>query len=162
MKLIPLTRGFFTKVDDEDYDKFIKYKWRPEGEKGKERASRREKGKTHHLSRDVMNAPKGVYVDHINHDTLDNRKCNLRFVDKYQNQQNRSKQKNTSGYKGVVVRKNRRTKWVAILTVFGKVIYIGAYSDKVEAAKAYDRAALKYFGEYAYINFPKETYEKQV
>ena len=89
--------------------------------------------------------------DHINHDPLDNRRENLRIVNHAQNSANSSLPiNNTSGYKGVIWNGKN---WTAQITVSGKSIYLGTFDDKLDAAAAYDIAALKYFGEYAYCNF---------
>ncbi len=94
-------------------------------------------------------------VDHINGDGLDNRKENLRICDTSKNVINRSIGKiNTSGYKGVNWRKKSK-KWVARIGFNNKRIYLGDFNNKEDAARAYDTAALKYYGEFAKLNFPK-------
>lgn len=91
-------------------------------------------------------------VDHINRNKLDNRKTNLRSATHGQNMVNSGPQKrNKSGYKGVYV--NNESYQVQI-TSNGKRVYIGVYKTAVEAALAYDEAAKKYHGEFAYLNFP--------
>lgn len=98
-------------------------------------------------------------IDHIDQDPLNNQQENLRPATKSQNQANRGKSKNnTSGYKGVSWCK-RDKKWLAQIYVGGKSIYLGTFDDKIEAARTYDRAALKYFGEFAFTNFPRSDYE---
>lgn len=93
-----------------------------------------------------------VYVDHINRNKLDNRKSNLRLCSHRDNLNNRPANKNnTSGFKGLYWHK-RNNKWVVRITVEGKCISLGCYSDKIEAAKIYNAAAIKYFGEFAYLN----------
>lgn len=160
MKLIPLTKGYFTKVDDDDFEKFAIYRWQAKDtDKKNIRAIRTVYiGKKHNiaLSRVIMNAPKGTYVDHINHDTLDNRKSNLRFCNKSQNNYNQKlRSDNTTGYKGVHYIKtgNRRKRWGVIIKK-NKYIFLGYYKTKEEAAKIYDKTAKKYFGEFALLNFP--------
>lgn len=92
--------------------------------------------------------------DHINGDTLDNRRCNLRLALPKENNRNTTKRMNASSkYKGVIWHKNRN-KWQVSIRVDGKLIYLGYFTDEIEAAKAYDRAAKKYFGEFARPNFP--------
>ena len=98
-----------------------------------------------------------LQVDHINGNRLDNRKENLRLVTPQQNNMNRKPLKNsTSKYKGVFWDKNRN-KWLVLIMIGDKSRYLGRYQDEREAALAYDKAAKKLFGEYAYLNFPKET-----
>lgn len=91
-------------------------------------------------------------VDHINRNKLDNRKANLRSATHGQNMINSGLRKdNKSGYKGVYL--NNKSYEVQI-TSNGKRVYIGVYKTAVEAALAYDEAAKKYHGEFAYLNFP--------
>jgi len=98
------------------------------------------------------------HIDHINHQTDDNRLENLREVTRFQNQWNGSIQTGTSSqYKGVCWYKNYN-KWKAQINVNGKKKHLGYFINPIDAARAYDRAALKYFGEYANLNFPIEDY----
>ena len=101
--------------------------------------------------------PDGMQVDHVNHNGLDNRKKNLRICTSQQNTWNAQKPKlnreSSSQYKGVSWYK-RYNKWVARGTHDGKRITLGYYNCEKEAARAYDAAAKKYFGEYAHLNFP--------
>lgn len=91
-------------------------------------------------------------VDHINHNTLDNRRCNLRLATPAQNGQNmRLAKNNTSGYKGVFW--DRATnKWRAKIHFNGKCLCLGTYQETIDAAKAYNKAAVEYFGEFAFLN----------
>lgn len=159
MKTIPLTLGYFTKVDDEDYERFAKKRWfAMVNQKYKHivRAIRSEyrdgKRTTIVLAREIMGNPTGMMVDHINGDTLDNRKSNLRVCNRAENGCNRGKQvNNQSGYKGVYWF-NRTKKWKAQIKVRGVVIALGYYVNILEAAKAYNEAAIKYHGKFANIN----------
>ncbi|MDP4163077.1 MAG: HNH endonuclease [Bacillota bacterium] len=98
------------------------------------------------LHRLIMNAPKGLVVDHINHNPLDNRKENLRIVTNAQNMQNRlgAQSNSKSGVRGVVWRKDIN-KWQVRLRKNGKYYYFGFYDDLEEAAKASKEAILKFF-----------------
>lgn len=102
----------------------------------------------HHL---VLPKVKGMHVDHINGEKLDNRRENLRLVTPSQNCANSKIPKNnTSGYKGVS--KNGTYGWKGkIRTPFG-YFYLGTYKTKEEAALAYNKAALFHFGEFAKLN----------
>ena len=166
MKTIPLTRGLFTKVDDEDYDKYAIYRWHAALDSGTRNANPKYRavhkfytgkvGKNIPLSRLIINAPDGMYVDHINGDTLDNRKKNLRLCTKAENGFNRGANKNNkSGYKGVSwVNKDKR--WTAHInkTINGeyKQYHIGYFLTKEEAAEAYNEKAKELFGVYANFN----------
>lgn len=94
----------------------------------------------------------GMVVDHINHDTLDNTRDNLRICTFTQGQQNRRKIKQgTSLYKGVTKNSNCST-FRCKITVNKHVIQLGNFLDEIDAARAYNAAAVKYFGEYACLN----------
>lgn len=96
----------------------------------------------HHV---ILPAKKGYVVDHINRDIRDNRKENLRYVNRHQSGINRSKQKsNTSGYVGVYFHKQRKT-WNAQMRVNGKSKHLGAFKTPEKAKKAYDEALEKYY-----------------
>jgi hypothetical protein len=176
MKRIKLTQDKWALVDDEDYDRLNEHKWYAKREH-KSRSSKDKfyvrrnsptdsngKRKPILMHREITNAPKGMSVDHINGNPLDNRKDNLRVCTYSQNQMNRGKIKNnTSGYKGVFYMK--RTKdminehlkpWKAQIRFNGKVIYLGIYKTKEPAARIYDKKALELFGEFAQLNFPNE------
>lgn len=96
-----------------------------------------------------------ILVDHRNHKTLDCRRKNLRLCDHSQNSQNRSKTKQptVSKYKGLSFDPKGKRPWMAQLICRGKRIYLGVHSTEIEAAKAYDEGAKKYFGEFACLNF---------
>ena len=112
--------------------------------------------KAHRLIMGVTD-PK-IQVDHINGNKLDNRKENLRLATPQQNSSNIGIRKNNkSGYKGVCWSK-RDKKWIASIYKNNKKQYLGCFDDIVEAVRAYDRAALELFGEFAWTNFPKEDY----
>ena len=99
--------------------------------------------------------PDGFTVDHINRDTLDNRLSNLRLATNSQQSQNQGlRSNNTSGYRGVCWDK-RIGKWWARIQVDGKRMHLGHYDDPIDAALAYDAAAIEYFGEFAVLNFPQ-------
>ncbi len=105
------------------------------------------------LSRYVLRCGQtSLDVDHINRDKLDNRKANLRLATRSQNQANTLPKKDSkSGLKGVSWYKKNH-KWVAGVRINRKFIYLGAFSDKYNAAKAYDKKAVELFGEFALTN----------
>ena len=94
--------------------------------------------------------PERPFLDHRDRNPLNNRKSNLRFCTHAENMRNRGIPKNnTSGYKGVV--KNGKG-WAAQIGINKKTICIGFFKDKLPAAIAYNKAAIKYHGEYACLN----------
>jgi HNH endonuclease len=162
MKIIGLTQGFCTCVDDDDYDYLIQYSWqiiqsRTDGRVYARHNFWSKKDKRpksilmHHV---ILKQKSHKDVDHINGDGLDNRKQNLRFISRTQNNYNSQKRVNaTSKYKGVSWRKDRE-KWRAVATINGANKYLGLFNNEITAAAAYDSAAVEHFGEYARFNFP--------
>ncbi len=152
-KLIPLTRGFSAQVDDNDFECINKYKWHLLSSGYASRTSSKLTGRKEILMhRFVAETPSGMETDHINGDKLDNRHSNLRISTHAQNAANRGKQSNnTSGHKGVTWYA-KRSKWQAQITVGKKHKTIGYFKDPKDAARAYDEAARKYFGEFAGLN----------
>ena len=143
-----------TIIDREDYKKIKGYKWCLSGN-NYVMTNTSPVGLS--LSRFLLSLPDGVDVDHIDGDTLNNRGCNLREATQAQNMANRGKQmNNTSGYKGVYLDKRRGT-WCAKLEYHGKQLFLGSFSDKIAAAKAYDTKSIKLFDEFAYTNFKREA-----
>ena len=111
------------------------------------------RGKTLLLHRLITNCPSKLVVDHINHNTLDNRSINLRICTQSQNIMNRRKPKNnTSGFKGVVWFKPVK-KWQVCVRAYGKKYCVGYFKNKIQAAKAYDAKILQLHGDYSLTNF---------
>lgn len=153
MKYIELTQNKKAIIDDEDYILVDQYNWYCNNS-GYARTNICAGGKQCQIlmHRLILNAPVGVQVDHINLDKLDNRKCNLRLCNNAQNQYNTNKKPcNISGYKGVAYVKENG-KWMARIMVNGKIIYLGIFTDVIDAAREYNKAAIKYFGEFAKLN----------
>jgi len=155
MKLIPLTRGKSAIVDDADFVWLSQRTWTLSGNLGNHYASTWVPiKKTQRLMhREIMNPPSGIEVDHINGDHLDNRRMNLRLCSRSENGKNRKKcaTKTTSVYKGVSWNKSRM-KWYSHIKHNGKSIHLGSFREEIDAAMAYNKAAIEYFGDFAAVN----------
>jgi hypothetical protein len=148
--LIPLSQGKSAIVDFEDYEYLVQWKWYYTN---KGYASKRKDKNGHSfMHRFVMNVMDDMQVDHKFGDRLDNRKNNLRICTNAQNQHNSSIQKNNkSGYKGVSWHKKSK-KWKAKMQFSGRDIHLGYFICPIEAAKAYNKAAIENYGEFAWLN----------
>jgi AP2 domain/HNH endonuclease len=160
MRYIQLTKGHIALVDDDDYERLGANKWFANWNQCTKsyyasRNSPRKKGEKHtviRMHREVMQAKPGEHVDHINRDTLDNQKSNLRLCTRSQNNAHKGvRANNTSGLKGVCWHK-RAQKWTANISTNGKRSYLGIYATKEEAARRYDAAAIEQHGEFSITN----------
>ena len=160
VSLIPLTRGTFAVVDTNNLRMLNLHRWHIIITKERKRyATREEKGKTIYMHREIMNAPDGMEVDHINGNGLDNRRGNLRLCTKAQNQMNSAKRTGKSSiFKGVFWYKITG-QWRAAIKIARKDIHIGYFDTELEAAEAYDKKALELFGEFAKPNFKDSNNE---
>lgn len=155
MKTIELNDGRYALVDDEDFGELSRHKWYVIENHGHAYASRQVwiDGKPHtvKMHRVVMAAVRGQIVDHINHDTLDNRRDNLRICTASQNSQNaRQRRTSNSPFKGI---RETRGRWQARISINGTRLHLGYFNTAIEAAAAYDRAARELFTEFACVNF---------
>lgn len=150
--LIQLTQDQKAYVDLEDAFRVLKFKWYAAQTASSFRACRRCGTKMLGMSRFILNAEQEEIVDHKNHDTLDNRRKNLRLCTVAENTHNSRKfSNNTTGYKGVCWHK-RRNKYIATIAISRKNIHLGYFKTAKEAALAYNKAAKEIFGEFACIN----------
>lgn len=152
---LELAGGYITFLDLEDIDRFSHVKWHvlhAKMGKGKLYVRGTINNKKVLLHRVIMNAPIGMHVDHIDGDTFNNRKSNLRLCACYENIRNQKvRTSNTSGFKGVfrVVKSGR---WKATIRANGRPLVLGTFGSASEAALAYNFAARHYHGEYARLN----------
>ena len=149
---IELTQDKYALIDDEDFCKIKNYNWYAAKHRdGGFKAVANVNGKTIYMHRLIMECPDGLVVDHKKHDTLDNRKSELRICTVSDNTKNiRKNNRNTTGYKGVMYRKERNA-YTARITVDGKRLYLGYFRTPEEAYTAYCDASKKYHGEYGCV-----------
>lgn len=148
-----LTQGYSTLVDWDDYEWLSHFRW--SARRTRKRVYARRWGgdsrPTVHMHREILKAQDGLVVDHINGDTLDNRRCNLRLCTHSDNIANKPKNKsNRCGYKGVYQRK--WGKYQASIRYQKKYTYLGMFDTAEEAAKAYNKAAKRIQGDFACLN----------
>lgn len=146
---------FVVLIDPEDYEIIVSHDWRLNRKKyeiqNQAYFQAAVKGKTIHLHREIMGCIHGdkKYVDHIDGNTLDCRKSNLRICTNAENIQNRKRNKNnTSGYKGVTFNKKEK-KWLAYINANMKHYRLGSFNTKEEAHAAWIGAAKALHGEFA-------------
>lgn len=159
MKAIPLSHMQVAIVDDEDYDWLCQWKWYAlKTRRGVFYATRNTpigdgRRRTVYMARVILEAPAGIEVDHADGNGLNNTKGNLRLATRMQNGRNLRKRRNvyTSVYKGVSWSADKQ-KWRAVIFVNQRQVFLGRFTDELEAARAYNIAASGYFGEFAHLN----------
>jgi len=148
-------KGYSVMLDDEDVSAVMAKTWQVKKNNGRiyfrhhYKIIGAKKYKSFSLHHFIFGVPPiGYVVDHIDNNSLNNRKCNLRYCTFAQNAWNRKRESlNTSGYKGVTYFA-KTDKWRAVIRVHGKLISLGLYFTKLGAYKAYCAASKKYHGEY--------------
>lgn len=158
MPEIRLSNGMFCLVDGIDYQWLKNFNWHIGRNNTNHISVRTQKSingkmKTILMHRLILKVTdRKIQVDHINHNSLDNRRVNLRLATNSENTRNaRIGKHNTSGYKGVYWLKNMN-KWRAKIMLNKKSIHLGCFDNLIDGAIAYNNAALKYFGEFACLN----------
>lgn len=165
MKTLPLSRGLFATVDDEDYELVSQWKWHALKNERRGRAriyaarSAWSGGSRSYiyLHRFIMQPGQGQQVDHIDNDSLNNMRSNLRICTHAENVRNVPRKcKNNSGYTGVAFRKDTG-KYVAQISIDGRMRFFGCYEKASDAARIRDIAALVWHKKFAVLNFPNES-----
>ncbi len=163
-RIIPLTRGYNATVDAEDFERVNQWNWQaiPSKKTSNVYAARTET--LQDSSRVLVLMHRFILkcvedVDHRDGNTLNNRRYNLRPCNDTQNAGNQKKSKNNkSGYKGVSWHKPSG-KWIVHIYFMNKQIHLGLFTSAIEAAKSYDRKAIELFGEFARLNFSRDSYQ---
>ena len=160
MKTIPCKCGRPIEVDDDNYERLKTFPWGCCGN-GKVVGYTYGGGNTGipskyvTISSLIVDVPKGMQPDHIDRNSHNNSRSNLRFSTAVQNSQNRGKKRGCRWrYKrsSPVIYGGRVTSWKSLITVNKKEVYLGVFPSEFEAASAYNSAALKLFGEFACLN----------
>src|ERR1039457_1352152 len=159
-KLIPLTKGYFTRVDSADFTSLSQHKWQVMlcRRKAYARRSICQNGVTTHIymHREITGATTEK-VDHRDNNGLNNTRGNLRFATPTQNNINCPKFKgNSSRYKGVCFNR-QRNKWVAAIRLNVRSVYLGGFKEECDAALAYNFAVYEAHGEFAWMNAPLDA-----
>jgi len=147
---LALSRGYLALVDPEDFERFCHLKWYPQVNGRTVYATT---GNGIMLHRLILDAPKGVCVDHINRDGLDNRRSNLRLATQAQNTRNSAGRVSKHGFTGVC--------WYEF-GYYGRVRLGQKQHTTItvptaeEAARLRDELAQKLHGDFAVLNFPTE------
>lgn len=153
MMNIKTSNGFYFQVSEQDAEIALQYRWYKSALGYIVTSKNNKKPFLHRLIMGIAPDASRPFVDHINGNKLDNRRENLRWASRSENNRN-SKNKGDRPFKGVV--HNRGLYWVAQIRLDGKNTHIGTFDSEIEAAKAYDAAAKKHFGDFARLNFPEE------
>ena len=159
--LVPVGRGRFAIVDKQDLDLVSNFSWSLHLNEGQSRRYAQSVNKaakaTIRLHQLIASPSPGEVVDHINGDGLDNRRANLRLCSMAENLRNSVSRIGLSQYKGVS--KNQQG-WTSHIFTNGERYDLGTFAEEVDAAIAYDLAALKLFGEFAGTNFPRPILDR--
>jgi len=149
-------------VDDSDFDYLSSYKWHVKTYDGKvfyaatKVTFSRGSSMSVAMHQIILGKPiKGFTIDHVDGNGLNNQRRNLRTCTYSENMRNsRTPISNKSGFKGV--RQGWNSRWRADICINSKMLFVGSFKTKIEAAKAYNEAAIKYHGEFAKLNIIPE------
>ena len=152
-KLIPLTKGYFAICDNKDFKYLSQFKWSIDGSGYPQRMIKTDKGwRPIRMHRDLLKLKPSELADHRNGVKTDHRRRNIKKCSRLENNRNVGLRKNNkTGYKGVHFNKERNV-YQSYINVNRKHIYLGAFNCQINAAEAYNTAAIRYHGEFANLN----------
>lgn len=153
MRTITLSKGLACLIDDDDYELISQWKWYAHGPSDRPYACRRPYNKAPlvYMHRVINKTQDGLFTDHIDGDTLNNTKENLRAATALQNMMNGAKKRNgTSKHKGVWLDNSRTSSnnWRSAIRIEGRLHYLGRFATEEEAGAAYASCAKKSFGDF--------------
>lgn len=151
MNTIELTKGYVTIVDDADYEWLSGFNWWALDYNLNVYAACRIDGVYISMHRLIMSPEAGLDVDHIDRDSLNNQRYNLRCVHRSANLQNSPSRGGMSRHRGVAFDK-RKNKWRAYINKDGVQYFLGYFTNQDDAALSYNQAARDLYGEHAYQN----------
>ena len=157
VKTISLGDGFYAYVEAADFDWLNQWTW----SMCNGYAARRSNENWIYMHREIMKPPRGMDVDHKNHNKLDNTRESLRVCTREENIRNRRKPRNTSSQFWGVSYIKKSAKYMAFVSWKRNVVSCGCFLDELEAARAHDAKAVELLGESAQLNFPEEWPEER-
>ena len=155
---IPLTKSKWTVINESDAVEVTQYNWFCRKGKNTNYASRHKpgtRGGQIHMHCALVDCPDSLDRDHKDRNGLNNTRDNIRIANDSQNAAN-TRRTNQTGFRGTYLGKQPKT-WYAQCRIGGKLTHLGTFSSLDAAAKAYDTAALKEYGEFATLNFPMDA-----